>query len=174
MYKIGDLIIYGGEGVCRVEAIGTPDVGGVSEDRIYYTLKPLYREGVVFTPVDTCVHMRPVIGYDDAKLLIESIPDIRPRPCENSSIRLLSEHYDELLQTYKCIDLITLIRTVYNKALEASSRNKKLGQIDMRYLNRAEGMLHGELAVALNIPKESVREYITERLGVSPCHKNAV
>ena len=31
-----------------------------------------------------------------------------------------------------------------------------------RYMRRAEELLHGELAVALGIPKEDVKEYITK------------
>ena len=53
MYEIGQLIVYGNEGVCRVEEIGTPKISGVDKHREYYTLAPIYREGKVFTPVDS-------------------------------------------------------------------------------------------------------------------------
>ena len=53
MYEIGQLIVYGNEGVCRVEEIGTPKISGVDKHRDYYTLAPIYREGKVFTPVDS-------------------------------------------------------------------------------------------------------------------------
>ena len=62
MYEIGQLIVYGNEGVCRVEEIGTPKISGVDKHRDYYTLAPIYREGKVFTPVDSKVFMRPVIS----------------------------------------------------------------------------------------------------------------
>ena len=67
MYKVNDLIVYGNEGVCRVEAIEVMNVTAVANDRLYYVLKPLYRNGTVFTPVDTKVFMRPVISADDAQ-----------------------------------------------------------------------------------------------------------
>lgn len=41
MYQIGDLIVYGGEGVCRVEEIGVPKISGINKQRQYYTLAPL-------------------------------------------------------------------------------------------------------------------------------------
>ena len=37
MYQVGDLIVYGGTGVCRVMEVG-PQTGG----RLYYTLEPVY------------------------------------------------------------------------------------------------------------------------------------
>ena len=70
MTKPLDLIVYGGEGVCRVEEIGVPKISGVNKQRQYYTLSPLYRAGKVFAPVDAKVFMRPVITHDEAVALI--------------------------------------------------------------------------------------------------------
>ena len=68
------MIVYGNEGVCRVEEIGTPKISGVDKHREYYTLAPIYREGKVFTPVDSKVFMRPVITREEALALIDRIP----------------------------------------------------------------------------------------------------
>ena len=61
MFAQGDLVVYGGEGVCRVEGVGTPAATGIDKTKMYYTLAPLYRTGQVMTPVDTGVLMRPVM-----------------------------------------------------------------------------------------------------------------
>ena len=61
MYAAGELVVYGGEGVCRVEGVGTPSLPGMDKTRLYYTLAPLYRSGQVMTPVDTRVLMRPLL-----------------------------------------------------------------------------------------------------------------
>lgn len=45
MYQVGQLIVYGAEGVCRVEQIGPLDMRGAQQDVDYYTLSPLYRGG---------------------------------------------------------------------------------------------------------------------------------
>lgn len=55
MYQPGDMIIYNTEGVCRVESIGPSTIPGSNPDKMYYTLKPLYRDGSVFIPKDTTV-----------------------------------------------------------------------------------------------------------------------
>ena len=48
MYQVGDLIVYGGTGVCRVMEVG-PQTGG----RLYYTLEPVYGSCRIFTRLRT-------------------------------------------------------------------------------------------------------------------------
>ena len=68
MFKEGDFIIYGSNGVCQVEHIGSMDLQGVPGDKMYYTLVPVYEEkSRLFTPVDNHkVVMRPVISKQEA------------------------------------------------------------------------------------------------------------
>ena len=171
MYDIGDLIIYGSEGVCRVDSVGASPISGADKERLYYTLTPLYRTGHVFTPVDSGVFMRPVISKEEALDLISQIPSIEGQAYENRNLRFLTEHYQERLQTHRCFDLVKLIKDVHVKRESANRKGKKLGQIDERFMKRAEEMLYGELAVALGIPKDDVCDYIAravenaEKLG---------
>ena len=165
MYEIGDLIVYAGEGVCRVEEIGVPPMTGINKQRQYYTLKPLYRAGMVYAPVDTQVFMRPVITREDADALIDRIPDIEPEVYENSNLRFLNEYYQAQLQNYNCEGLIKLIRSTRAKREVMIGRGKKLGLVDERYMKRAQDMLHGEFAVALGIERNEVPGYIESKLG---------
>ena len=165
MYEIGDLIVYAGEGVCRVEEIGVPPMTGINKQRQYYTLKPLYRAGMVYAPVDTQVFMRPVITREDAEALIDRIPEIEPVVYENSNLRFLNEYYQAQLQNYNCEGLIKLIRSTRAKREVMIGRGKKLGLVDERYMKRAQDMLHGEFAVALGIERNEVPGYIESKLG---------
>lgn len=79
MFQIGELVVYGGEGVCRVESIGVPAIAGMDKQRQYYTLQPLYRSGQVLTPVDTKVLMRPIMTAEAALAFIAALPDLPPR-----------------------------------------------------------------------------------------------
>lgn len=165
MFTPGDLIIYSGEGVCRVESIGPLDMSGANRSKKYYTLQPIYREGKIFIPVDTTVFMRPVISRDEAEELIRHIPEIRGEIYENRNLRMLNEYYQSLLQTHSCEDMLELIKAVYAKQKENESMGKKPGLVDERYMKRAEDILYGELAVVLGIPKEGVLDYIVSVLG---------
>lgn len=45
MFHVGDYIIYGSNGVCKVDKVGPMNLDGVSRDRMYYTLIPVYSKG---------------------------------------------------------------------------------------------------------------------------------
>ena len=160
MYETGDLIMYGNEGVCKVEAVGVPDIPIMGTKRVYYTLLPQYQDGKIFTPVDTKTFMRRVITKEKAEKLIADIPSVKAEIYENNNMRFLSEHYQSFFDSHQCSDLLKLIRDVYLKACDAKEHGKKLNQVDEKYMRRAEELLHGELAVALGIPKEEVKDYI--------------
>jgi len=162
MYQIGDLIIYGSYGVCKVETIGKIEIPGVDTDRIYYTLCPLYERGKVYTPTDTNVFMRPIITNAEAKQLIAIIPSISEDEYDSSSGKLMEDHYQESMQTYDCVSLIKMIKTVYTKKVITVGQGKKLGLMDERFMKKAEDLLYGEFAVVLGIPKEDVKSYIED------------
>lgn len=164
MFQPGDLIIYGGEGVCRVEAIGPLALSGVKSDKLYYTLQPLYRTGTAFAPVEGKVFMRPVISREEAQALVRSIPHVREQHLEGRNLRMAGEYYQKLLSSHNCADLVQLIKTIYLKQQSAQAAGRKGGQVDERYRKRAEETLYGELAVALDIPKDSVEEYIRKTI----------
>lgn len=165
MYQVDDLIIYGNYGVCKVEAIGAPHISGVDENSIYYTLRLIYQDCRIFIPVNTEVFMRHVITYEEAQQLISIIPSIREVEYSNNDQKLWEGYYQESLQTHKCSDLVKMIKTIYTKKTIAVEQGKKLGLRDERYMKRAEDLLYGEFAVALGIPKESVRDYIEDRIN---------
>lgn len=165
MYKIGDFVICGDSGVCRVETIGRLDVPYIDRSKLYYTLCPVYRDGKIFVPTDTTVFMRPVLTFSEAQHIIDLIPSIEEIDCLNGNHRVLKEHYNQLLLSHNCIDLIKLIKTIYTKNLINAQLKKQPGQIDMKFMKQAENLLHGELAVALRIPREKVTGYIKRRIG---------
>lgn len=164
MYQIGDLIIYGSYGVCKVEAVGKPEIPGVDKDRIYYTLCPLYQNGKIFTPADTNVFMRPIITNTEVQQLIDIIPSIGEDVYDSSNLRLLEGYYQESIKTHDCMDLIKLIKTVYTKKVMTAGQGKKLSKIDERFMKIAEDLLYGEFAVVLGIEKENVKSYIEDRV----------
>ena len=90
MYQVGELVVYGAEGVCRVAAIGPLEMRGAQKETDYYTLTPLYGAGKIFIPVDTNVSIRPVMTRAEAETLIDRIPEIPEEVYENNNPRLLN------------------------------------------------------------------------------------
>lgn len=165
LYEVGQFIIYGNDGVCKVEAIGPLDMRGAQKGVDYYTLSPLYQTGKIYAPVEAVVFSRPIMSKEEAQALIEDIPNIPAEVYENNNPRLLSEHYQAYLKSHDCRDLIRVIRAIYVKGENAANRGRRLGQVDERSFKQAVEMLHGELAVALEIEKEEVERYITQALA---------
>lgn len=162
MYKIGDLVVYGNNGVCRVDDVTKRPFLG--EMRDYYVLKPLYDDCIVYTPFDTKVFMRPVITKKRAEELIDEIPQMNAEAYHNPSAQQLAEHYETAINSHKCGDIIELIMSIYLKKKGAAEAGKKFGIIDERFMKQAEEMLYGEFAVALGIEKNDVQAYISKRI----------
>ncbi|MEG2087208.1 MAG: CarD family transcriptional regulator [Angelakisella sp.] len=167
MFQQDDLIVYGSTGICRVDAIGQPEQAHLADkDRLYYTLIPLYSSGMIYTPVDTTVFMRPIISAEEAHRLIDSIPNLDVQAYHNSSTPLLRDHYLRAIQTHDCAELIKLTMSIFSKRKDIALKGKKMGQVDEQFLKRAQDLLFCEFAAALNIPREDVSEYITARVAV--------
>ena len=165
MYKIGDLILYGSTGVCRVADIVTRDSSCQEKEQLFYILQPLYQDCIISTPVDTKkVFMRPVISKDEAIRLIDMIPSISAEAYYNNALSQLTEHYEASMKTHECSDLIQLTMSIYVKKKEAEQQRRKLGAVDERFMKRGEELLYGELAVALDIPKNEVPQFIAGRV----------
>lgn len=167
MYQIGELILYGGTGVCRVEEIVAKRFSRTEPEKLYYVLKPLYSAGTITTPVDNGkVYTRPVISRDEAIRLIDAIPSIHAEAYHNPNLQQLENHYRSELESHDCRDLLRLTMSTYRKKVEREQAKLKFGAVDRRYMERAENLLFGELAVALDIDRENVQDFIENRLQI--------
>lgn len=158
MYRAGDRIIYGGSGVCQVKAVGPLE--GDREDRLYYTLEPLYGSGIIYAPVDGPVFSRPLMTPEEVHDLLAQFPEIPAEPLAERSLTALKDHYVSVLKSHDCQALVGLIKGAYEKGQRAVSRGKRPGAVDQRYLKSAQELLHGEIAAVLGIPLDSVPDYI--------------
>lgn len=162
MFAAGDLVVYGGEGVCRVQGIGAPTISGADKAKLYYTLAPMGRTGQVLTPVDTKVLMRPVISRQEADALIEDLQELEIEKPGNTSMRGMKEYYRTVVMSYDCRHMASLIKGICRKRKWALAHGKKVSQMDERYLKRAEDQFYGELGIALGLAKEDVPDYIRQ------------
>lgn len=164
MYQIGSLIMYGSTGVCKIVDITTMQWD--NSDKEYYVLEPVYQSGIIYAPCDNNkVSIRSVITEDEAKKYIDDIPNMHTEIYPSSSMQQLTKHYQSMIDTHTVKDLILMTKSIYMKKVAAMKVNKSLGQIDKKFMKRAEELLYGELAVALDIPVSEVEGYIQNRLG---------
>ncbi len=165
MYQVGELVLYGSTGVCRVKEIKEQASPATGEQQAYYILQPLYEDCVISAPVEAGkVFMRPIISREEAEEIIDRIPETEGEIYCGKATRELAQHYEALLKSHDCRSLVELTKSIYAKKQELLSRNRKFGTVDERFLKRAEDLLFGELAAALDLPRDRMQAYIASRV----------
>lgn len=163
-FSAGDYIIYGETGVCLVEEIVIKEMPDGEKE--CYKLKPLNQSFMIYTPTESGnVFMRSVITKSEANELIASLVSVEPFVCKSTSPRELTDKYDKIIKAHDCVELLRLIRSIYEKKKLHAGKRKKLSAIDERFLKKAEDLLFSELAVALGTDKSEVREHIENTMG---------
>ncbi len=169
MYTAGTMILYGRTGVCRVEGVTERTLPGEKAAVPYYLMRPLYQSGTIGAPVekveDGTIFSRPLMDKSQAQAFIEALPTVPAEPYHNQNLNQLKDHYRQQLQSFSCLDMARLLRSIYAKKQEAEGQNRKLGSVDQRFLEETEALLYGELAVALEIGRDEVRSYIADTLA---------
>ena len=163
MFQVGENVVYGQCGVCRVERVG-PLPNSPMGDRQYYTLQPYFSTEVIYAPVEGKVFMRPALDREHAESIVRAIPGVQREIESERSLTLMREKYEAAFRSYDCEDLIGLIKNIYQKNQTAVQNGRRIGQLDQRYMKRAEELLHGELAIALGIERDEVVRYIEQVL----------
>ncbi len=153
MFNIGDLIVYGENGVCRVDGLEARPFGG--ENVNSYRLSPLYSSCVIYTPVENpTIFMRPVLEKRDAEELIAKINELETDIFYSSVPRELIEKYDAIIKQHDAKTLAVLVHSIRVKRDILLKQRKKLSAIDERYLKKASDLLFGELAAVLGISRD--------------------
>lgn len=162
MYKIGECIIYGNKGVCKVDSICTMGSGKDMQD--YYCLIPASDSaGKIFTPINNDkVIMRRVLSREEAMELIDSIPDIEQLTIDNEKQR--EADYKQAIHSCDCRELVSVIKTMYCRKKERLAKGMKSTVIDDRYLKEAENNLYSELALAIGKDKSEIPEFVIGRI----------
>lgn len=164
MYEVNQMVMYGGTGVCKIIKIGQPEFSA-DEERLYYFLEPVYQDGMIYAPVDNeKLAIRPVISADEANEILQSIGEVRTEVYNGRSMQQLSQHYQKIIDSHSCKALMKLTKLIYAKRCEAVKNNKRLGQIDKRFMKKAEELLYGEISAALDVDMDKVAEYVRGKL----------
>ncbi|MBQ7706432.1 MAG: CarD family transcriptional regulator [Lachnospiraceae bacterium] len=165
MFDIGDYIVYGHNGICRVLDITHPDISGVDTDRLYYVLMPEKTKGSrLFCPADDDnISIRRVINEQEAKEIISASKGIEPLEIENDRMRDVS--YKNAMKSSDLMQWIKVIKTLLIRKKEREDLGKKITATDERYLKLAQEGLYSELALATGLDKEEIREIILSNCG---------
>lgn len=164
MFEVGEYIVYGVKGVCRIEEITHIDISGADKERLYYVLSPVGGgNGKIYAPVDNKkVTMRKIITREEANRLIEELPQIELLWVPDDKQREAT--YKEALSTCDYRAWVSIVKTLYLRKQERVAAGKKITALDERYMRTAENELYSELSLTLGVPKAEMEDYIKERL----------
>ena len=163
MYKIGEYVVCGNKGVCKVDNITTLDISGVDKNEEYYILKPVYNPGgTVYMPTNPAEDsIRPVLTHDEADILVREIPSIEEILIPNE--KQLEAEYKVCIRSNNARELVRLTKTIYNRRQARFAAGRKETALDAKYFRMATDFLFGELAISLQMPREEVESYISEK-----------
>ena len=121
------------------------------------------KDGRIFIPVDNEKNViRRILSKKEADNLIDDIPNIDGFWISNDKLREVK--YKECIRSCECREWIRIIKTLYLRKQERLANGKKITAIDSRYFKQAEENLYSELSISLNIPKEEMEKYITDKI----------
>lgn len=164
MFSKGEYVICGINGICQVTDITTLNLEGVDKSRKYYLMKPVFSNGsTVYKPIDlNDGTMRQALNREEAEELISEIPSIDTITIVDE--KSLEKIYKELIHSCDPKALVRLIKTILLRKEKRLLKGFKVTALDSRYFKQAEDFLYGELSVALGIPKNEIRNYISQRI----------
>ena len=164
-YKAGDVVVFGAEGLCRIEDITEKKFG--KEIIQYYVLRQLMRENSVnYIPVNnekSVSKMRPILTAEEITELISKMPLEETPWIENNRER--QQQFKEIILYGDSKDLIRLVRNLYIRRQQQEARGRRLYAADERVFKDAENIVFEEISYVLDIPRDRVLDYITEAVA---------
>ncbi|MDO5402322.1 MAG: CarD family transcriptional regulator [Eubacteriales bacterium] len=163
MFEVGDKVMYGVVGVCIVEKIAKPPIKGIDGD--YYYLQPVYdSKGLIYSPVNSNkVTIREIITKKQAEKYVDKAINCKKDEMLNGEIT--PNQYDVMIKSQDIMELMHLIRGLYNIKNERAKDLRKMKSADSRMLTAARKLLYGELAVSLDMDYEEITQQLDEYLG---------
>ena len=166
MREIGEIVLYGTDGVCQISEITEKKFG--KETTKYYVLSTLYRgNSVIYVPVGNEKlesKMRDIISREELESIICNMPKEESIWIENEPLRKIK--YKEIITGGDRRDLFRLIKTLYEHRINQENSGKKMHMTDERFMKDAEKILYDEIAHVIGIDHRDVVGYITEKIGM--------
>ncbi len=163
IYKLGDVVIYGAEGLCSVVDITEKQFG--KEMVQYYVLEKMGKQGsLTYVPANnerSLSKMRVVLTQEEIYALLNDEGQIMPWIDKD---RDRQKTFKDVILFGDTKDLINLIKTLYLRQQHQIASGKKLHISDERVFKDAEKIITEEIAYVFSIPKEDVHDFIVKNI----------
>jgi len=158
VFQIGDLVVYGVHGVCRITEIQVQRINRVNME--YFVLEPVSQgTGRFFVPSQNEValsKLRPILSEQEICELLTD--DASKQDCwiEDENKRKL--RYKELIASGDRSALISMLRVLNLHRTEQMNAGKKFHISDSNFMKDAEKIIFSEFSLVMNIPYEQVAD----------------
>lgn len=164
MYQIGENVLYGADGVCKIEEICEMKFTDTADQ--YYVLRPIFHEGsTVFVPVNNeklTAKMRPILTKEEIEAIFEKLRAEEPVWMEDAAERK-AEFQKIMLGGDRC-EILRMIRTLLLRKSYLQEIGKHFRVSDDQTLRDAQRLLSDEFSLVLEIRPREVPEYIRKQL----------
>lgn len=165
MFKIDDTVIYGMNGVCKIEDIAIKDFGESKKE--YYVLKPINNMvSTLYVPTHNekaLAKLKRVLSEQEVYRLIEEMPKQECIWFEKNNER--KEQYKQIIEKGDHKELIGMLKAIYLQKKKREAEGKRLHLSDDRYFKEAEKMLYDEFQYVLNIKREELIPFIFSKIA---------
>ena len=163
-FDIGDNIIYGGNGLCKISEI--KDMSFFNEaPKKYYVLEPMFvkNASTMYVPLDNDImvgKMQNVITVDEAMDLIKSLNSCDTTWIEDRNVR--KDTFNSIIAKGSRKDIMKVIKTILSHKDEISKEGKRLNMQDDKALTEAMNRINCELAFVLDMDIEEVPAFVRQ------------
>ena len=161
MFRAGQQVIYGGNGVCTIEDIILRE-NALSGDVVQVYVIRLASGLTSYIPVDSNVFMRALITADEVCAVIEEYTSLQTRTFSGTNSKALADQYRAIIARHDVREMLCLYKSLQQKIESARLAGKKSGAMDERFATAALEQVLEEFSVVLACPKGE----LLSRLGL--------
>lgn len=153
MFKVGEIVNYGIEGVCVIKDIRTENFRSLKAKEEYYILSPIKTpSSLIYVPVSNKLltdRMRKLLSHDEIVGLVEELRDRRFDWISDSRVR--NAEFKRILGEADRVSLIILVNTIVARMRSTDLNEKRTTLSDESILKHAQKMLFDEFSQTCDI-----------------------
>ena len=164
MYQVGEYVVYGVQGVCKV--LGKEKQMVNRKRTEYLVLEPLAKGASKFyLPTQNPSAMGklcPLLSRQELTTLLES--DEINRDCWVDEENLRKQQYRDLMAAADRLSLMQMLRGLYRYQAELMEVGKRIHLCDDNFLRDAERLLCSEIALVMEMSTDDAKQFLRGRL----------
>lgn len=165
MFQVGDQVVYGIHGVCKVV---DQEERVVDRKRVtYLALQPIGQaDSRYLVPTHNAVAMaklRRMLSREELEQMLSSQEVRADGWIKDENLR--KQTYRELINSGDRARLMCMVHTLHRHKAAQAAAGRKCHQCDENFLRDAEKLLTREFCIVLNMEPDQVKQYIQGKLG---------